>query len=121
MKLKLLIAALAVAAVSMVQAYPLVDLTNPNWLAYGAHETITVPSTGPFVLENTLVSSDTPKVRVYINGGTISAVEYHQHLWGSEDWVTYGSTPPYVDLNPGDSLRLTYTALSPPAMRWHPL
>lgn len=87
----------------------------PGYHKYGDMQTISVPSTGPFELENESVDSDCPRMRVFISGGLAVAVSYKQRYQSS--YTLLGTVPPIIDLNPGDKLNFTYTALTPPVIK----
>lgn len=87
----------------------------PGYHKYGSIDTVSVPSAGPFELENEIIDSDCPRMRVYISGGLLVAVSYKQRYQST--YEVLGTVPPLIDLNPGDKLRFTYTALTPPVIK----
>ena len=85
---------------------------------YGPKEEITVGSS-PFVLVNEYAFG----VRVYIQGGVLTGVSYKQNAQGDfQGETTYESmgVPTYVDVSPGDQIRVTYGIVAP-TMIWHPI
>lgn len=91
----------------------------PAYSKFGNMVTVSVPSTGPFVLENEMTDTDCPCMRVFISGGLLTAVSYKQI--GQSTFELLGTVPPVIDLNPGDQLRFTYTALTPPVIKVQPI
>lgn len=83
----------------------------PGYDSYSEPEDISVGSS-PFELYN----SNGFGVRVFINGGLLTNVEYHGQVWASNVWKSCGPVQ-VIDLNPHDTLRVTY-GLIPPAMAW---
>lgn len=59
-------------------------------------------------------------VRVFLNGGVGHSIAYKQNCWESS-FHTLGTVPPFMDLQPGDTMRITYVALTPPAVKWCPI
>lgn len=93
--------------------------TGPDYYAsYGDPETLSVPSTGPYELETEYLDGQGLFVRVFISGGLLTALSFMQ--FGQSTYILLGTVPPYIDLSPGDKIKLTYTALTPPVVKWIP-
>ena len=91
-------------AISVVNQNPAVTHeSNLDTVSVGA---------SPFVLVNTYQHP----VRVFVSG-TVTNLEYKQPGWLASDFqvvIILAST--VVDLNPNDSLRITY--VTPPTVKW---
>lgn len=69
----------------------------------GPLTTITVGAS-PFTWQNI----DSWGVRVFIHGGTVTTIEYKQYPWIDADYQVVGLLAGMFDINPLDTLRVTY-------------
>lgn len=93
-----------------------VDTYGDDHVFYGPIQNITVTGS-PFTLKCPDDDSAQPSARLFINGGEVQEIAYLRALWNDPaDWVLLGAVPAYIDLRPGDSVRMTYT--SAPVMKW---
>jgi hypothetical protein len=86
-----------------------VNSANVYWLG-SSLEDVTVPETGPFTFEVPFgYDSSAVGMRLFIKGGTIASVTYRQFYWTEGLTYTLASTPPFIDLSPGDVITFTYS------------